>query len=117
MKLTQQFAHRHVEPDEQEKKAMLEVIGVGSLETLIDETIPADIRLKVPLNIAPAITEYQYISKLKKLAAKNKIFRNYIGLGYYNSIMPAVIQRNVFENPGWYTAYTGHSGKLDQAIP
>ncbi|MEB0250075.1 hypothetical protein QN344_07995, partial [Mucilaginibacter sp. 5B2] len=79
MKLTQQFAHRHIGPDEQEKKAMLKVIGLSSLEALIDETIPDDIRLKMPLNINPALTEYQYISKLKKMAAKNKVFRNYIG--------------------------------------
>lgn len=114
MKLTQQFAHRHIGPDEQEKKAMLEVIGVGSLDELIDETIPRDIRLKTPLNISPAISEHAYLIKLKKLAAKNKIYRNYIGLGYYNAIMPAVIQRNVFENPGWYSAYTPYQPEIAQ---
>lgn len=114
MKLTQQFAHRHIGPDTLEKAEMLKVIGADSIERLISQTIPADIRLAAPLNIDPAISEYQYTLKLRKTASKNKIFKTYIGLGYYNSIMPPVLQRNIFENPGWYTAYTPYQPEIAQ---
>ncbi|MBL7933966.1 MAG: aminomethyl-transferring glycine dehydrogenase [Bacteroidia bacterium] len=111
---TDKFVSRHNGPREQEVKAMLKKIGVTSIDELIDQTVPKHIRLKKPLNIAPAMSEYQYTKHLKALGKKNKVFRSYIGLGYYNNILPAVIQRNVLENPGWYTAYTPYQAEIAQ---
>lgn len=111
---TDNFVSRHNGPREQEVKAMLKKIGVGSIDELIDQTVPKHIRLKKPLNIAPAMSEYQYTKHLKALGKKNKVFRSYIGLGYYNTIIPAVVQRNVLENPGWYTAYTPYQAEIAQ---
>jgi glycine dehydrogenase len=111
---TDKFSSRHIGPNQQETEAMLKTIGVDSLDKLIDETIPANIRLKKPLNIAPAMSEFEYLKHLKSLAAKNKVFRSYIGLGYYNTIVPAPIQRNILENPGWYTAYTPYQAEIAQ---
>jgi glycine dehydrogenase len=93
---------------------MLQKIGVKSIDELISQTVPANIRLKTPLNVAPAMSEYQYLHHLKALGKKNKVFRSYIGLGYYNNILPSVIQRNVLENPGWYTAYTPYQAEIAQ---
>src|SRR6185369_8824785 len=89
-------------------------IGVSSVDELINQTVPSHIRLKQPLRIAPAMSEYQYTKHLKALGKKNKVFRSYIGMGYYNNILPAVIQRNVLENPGWYTAYTPYQAEIAQ---
>src|SRR5690348_14033565 len=99
------FVSRHNGPREKEVNEMLKKIGVSSVDELIEQTVPSAIRLKKPLKVAAAMTEFEYHKYLKSLGKKNKIFRSYIGLGYYNNIMPAVIQRNVLENPGWYTAY------------
>jgi glycine dehydrogenase len=111
---TDKFVSRHNGPREQEVNAMLKKIGVKSIDELIAQTVPADIRLKKPLNVAPAMSEYQYLKHLKALGKKNKVFRSYIGLGYYNTILPSVIQRNVLENPGWYTAYTPYQAEIAQ---
>ncbi len=111
---TDNFVSRHNGPREQEVKAMLKKIGVSSVDELINQTVPSQIRLKQPLRVAPAMSEYQYIKHLKALGKKNKVFRSYIGLGYYNNILPAVIQRNVLENPGWYTAYTPYQAEIAQ---
>lgn len=111
---TDKFSARHIGPNQQETEAMLKTIGVDSLDTLIDETVPANIRLKKSLNIAPAMSEFEYLKHLKSLAAKNMVFRSYIGLGYYNTIVPAPIQRNILENPGWYTAYTPYQAEIAQ---
>ncbi|MDT0645490.1 aminomethyl-transferring glycine dehydrogenase [Zunongwangia sp. F260] len=111
---TDSFALRHIGPRESELKEMLDTIGVDSLEQLIYETIPDDIRLKSPLNLPAALSENQYAEHIGKLAAKNKIFKTYIGLGYHQAILPAVIQRNVLENPGWYTAYTPYQAEIAQ---
>ncbi len=111
---TDKFVSRHNGPREQEVKAMLKKIGVSSVEELISQTVPPSIRLKQPLRVAPAMSEYQYAKHLKALGKKNKLFRSYIGLGYYNNILPAVIQRNVLENPGWYTAYTPYQAEIAQ---
>jgi glycine dehydrogenase len=111
---TDKFVSRHNGPREQEVKAMLKKIGVSSVDELIQQTVPPNIRLKKPLNVAPAMSEYQYAKHLKALGKKNKQFRSYIGLGYYNNILPAVIQRNVLENPGWYTAYTPYQAEIAQ---
>jgi glycine dehydrogenase len=111
---TDQFINRHNGPRENEIKQMLAKIGVASVDELINQTVPSGIRLTQPLHVAPAMTEYQYAKHLKSLGAKNKTFRSYIGLGYYNNILPAVIQRNVLENPGWYTAYTPYQAEIAQ---
>jgi len=111
---TDKFVSRHNGPREQEVKAMLKKIGVNSIDELINQTVPPNIRLKQPLRIAPAMSEYQYAKHLKALGKKNKVFRSYIGMGYYNNILPAVIQRNVLENPGWYTAYTPYQAEIAQ---
>ena len=111
---TDKFVTRHNGPRENEIKQMLTKIGVASVDELISQTVPPGIRLKQPLQVAPAMSEYQYSKHLKALGAKNKTFRSYIGLGYYNNILPAVIQRNVLENPGWYTAYTPYQAEIAQ---
>jgi glycine dehydrogenase len=111
---TDKFVTRHNGPRENEIKQMLAKIGVASVDELISQTVPPGIRLKQPLKVAPAMSEYQYSKHLKALGAKNKTFRSYIGLGYYNNILPAVIQRNVLENPGWYTAYTPYQAEIAQ---
>lgn len=111
---TDKFVSRHNGPRAEEVKEMLAKIGVSSVDELIDQTVPPAIRLKQPLKVGAAMSEYQYHKHLKQLAKKNKVFRSYIGLGYYNNILPAVIQRNIFENPGWYTAYTPYQAEIAQ---
>ncbi len=109
-----EFSSRHIGPNEHETRQMLHTIGVSSLNELIDKTIPASIRIKEPLQIPAAISEYQYLHDLKGIAAKNKIFTSYIGQGYYGTITPSVILRNIFENPGWYTQYTPYQAEISQ---
>ena len=111
---TYSFATRHIGPREHDLQDMLKTIGVDSMDQLIYETLPDDIRLKQELNLAPAMSENEYITHSISLAAKNKIFRSYIGLGYHESITPPVIQRNILENPGWYTAYTPYQAEIAQ---
>ncbi|MEZ0006923.1 glycine dehydrogenase [Flavobacterium sp. 28YEA47A] len=111
---TDAFALRHIGPRENDLQHMLKTIGVESIDQLIYETLPDDIRLKAPLNLEPAMTEYEYLDHIQKLGNKNKVFKSYIGLGYHPSIVPAVIQRNIFENPGWYTAYTPYQAEIAQ---
>jgi glycine dehydrogenase len=109
-----QFVNRHIGPDKSDIETMLRKIGIHSLDQLIDQTIPEGIRLKRPLNISAGVSEFQYLKNLKKIALKNKVFRSYIGLGYSGTIVPPVIQRNVLENPGWYTAYTPYQAEISQ---
>src|SRR5258708_7472844 len=109
-----EFAGRHIGPTEKETTGMLKTIGVGSLDELIDRTIPASIRSRKPLNIPGAISEYEYLSSLRQIAELNKVNRSYIGQGYYGTIVPSVILRNVFENPGWYTQYTPYQAEISQ---
>ncbi|MBS7232033.1 aminomethyl-transferring glycine dehydrogenase [Flavobacterium psychroterrae] len=111
---TDAFALRHIGPRETDLQHMLQTIGVESIEQLVYETLPDDIRLKAPLNLDPAMTEYEFSNHIQQLGNKNKIFKTYIGLGYNQAIVPAVIQRNVFENPGWYTAYTPYQAEIAQ---
>ena len=111
---TDQFVNRHNGPDAQDVQAMLKKINAPSLDALIDQTVPAGIRLKQPLNLPEGMSEYAYLQHLRGIAAKNKLYRSYIGLGYYNTIVPAVIQRNILENPGWYTAYTPYQAEIAQ---
>ncbi len=108
------FVARHIGPREQEIKLMLEKIGVPSLDQLIDETVPQNIRLSEPLKLADGLTERQYYRKILALASKNKVFNTYIGMGYYDTITPAVILRNVLENPVWYTSYTPYQAEISQ---
>lgn len=108
------FEFRHIGPDENEIKQMVSECGFNSLDELIDKTIPAEIRLKEKLKLEKPLSEYEFITKLKKIASKNKIYKSYIGLGYYPTILPAVIQRNIFENPGWYTQYTPYQAEIAQ---
>ena len=108
------FIKRHNGPTEADVEKMLKVIGVKSTEQLVDEIISPDIRLKKDLNIGRGMNEYECISHLKALGAKNKQFRSYIGMGYYNVITPGVITRNILENPGWYTSYTPYQAEVSQ---
>ena len=111
---TDAFALRHLGPRESDLNHMFKTIGVESFDQLIFETIPDDIRLKKDLELDPAMTEYEYLTHIQELGKKNKVFKSYIGLGYHPTIIPAVIQRNIFENPGWYTAYTPYQAEIAQ---
>jgi glycine dehydrogenase len=111
---TDVFALRHIGIHEEEQAQMLKTVGVESLDQLILETIPADIRLKKALDLAPAMSEHDYLSHIEILSQKNKVFKTYIGQGYHQSITPSVIKRNILENPGWYTAYTPYQAEIAQ---
>jgi len=108
------FIKRHNGPTEADAEKMLKVIGVESEEKLVGEIISDEIRLPKPLELGTGINEYECVAKLKAIGAKNKQFRTYIGLGYYNTITPGVITRNVLENPGWYTSYTPYQAEVSQ---
>ncbi len=112
--ITSNFHKRHNGPREEETKKMLTKIGVSSIEQLIDETIPQSIRLNKPLNLPDGLNEYEFLTHIKEIAAKNKIYKSFIGLGYYNTITPGVILRNILENPGWYTSYTPYQAEISQ---
>lgn len=108
------FLARHVGPNHQETTEMLDKIGVSTLSELIDKTIPSDIRLQNELNIAPAISESEYLKHISDIGQQNQVFKSFIGLGYHETITPSVILRNVLENPGWYTAYTPYQAEISQ---
>lgn len=108
------FKKRHIGPRGNNVNEMLQEIGVESIEKLIDETIPSQIRLKEDLDIPEGISEYEYLRHIDGVAAKNQLLRSYIGQGYYGTITPSVIKRNMFENPGWYTAYTPYQAEIAQ---
>src|SRR4028119_1317716 len=109
-----EFIDRHIGPDDKETASMLQTIGVKSLEDLIDKTIPPSIRLRQPLDIDGPVSEYEYLNELRAIAAKNRVFKSYIGQGYYDTITPSVILRNLFENPGWYTQYAPYQAEIAQ---
>ncbi|WGK95639.1 MULTISPECIES: aminomethyl-transferring glycine dehydrogenase [Flavobacterium] len=111
---TDAFALRHLGPRESDLQHLFTTIGVDSLDQLIAETIPNDIRLKKDLELDAPMTEFEYLSHIQELGSKNKVFKSYIGLGYHPAAIPAVIQRNIFENPGWYTAYTPYQAEIAQ---
>ena len=111
---TDSFALRHIGPRPEETRAMLDYIGVDSMEQLLSETIPENIRISTPLKLDPAMTEQQYLAHSFNMASKNQVFKSYIGLGYHPANTPAVIQRNILENPGWYTAYTPYQAEIAQ---
>jgi glycine dehydrogenase len=108
------FESRHLGPDAEELPEMLSTVGAASLDALMDEIVPADIRRATPLVLPEAETEFEYHRRLRTIASANRVFRSYIGLGYHDTITPAVIQRNVFENPGWYTPYTPYQAEIAQ---
>ena len=111
---TDAFALRHLGPRESDLQHLFTTIGVDSLDQLIAETITNDIRLIKDLELDAPMTEYEYLSHIQELGSKNKVFKSYIGLGYHPAAIPAVIQRNIFENPGWYTAYTPYQAEIAQ---
>ena len=111
---SEKFEDRHIGPDVHQVEAMLKVIKAKSVDDLIDETVPAGIRLKKPLNLPKAKSEYEFLQDFKHIASRNKVYKSYIGTGYYNTITPGVILRNILENPGWYTAYTPYQAEIAQ---
>jgi glycine dehydrogenase len=108
------FSERHIGPRGSQIQDMLSCIGASSLEALIDETVPNNIRLQSPLKLNPPMSEPEYLEHIQTLGHKNKVFKSYIGMGYHPSNLPAVIQRNILENPGWYTAYTPYQAEIAQ---
>lgn len=110
----EKFEDRHIGPSTDETASMLAVIGAGSLDELIEQTVPAQIRLNLPLDLPPPKSEKDYLLALKETASKNKVFKSFIGQGYSDVIVPGVIQRNIFENPGWYTQYTPYQAEIAQ---
>ncbi|HEY0152114.1 MAG TPA: aminomethyl-transferring glycine dehydrogenase [Longimicrobium sp.] len=111
---TDTFVRRHIGPDEGEIREMLETLGYPSLDALIDDTVPASIRLDRPLKLGPERSEYELLSELREMMSANKVFRSFLGMGYYDCIVPPVIQRNILENPGWYTQYTPYQAEIAQ---
>ena len=111
---TDTFVRRHIGPDEGEIREMLETLGYASLDALIDDTVPASIRLERPLSLGPERSEYELLSELREMMQQNKVFRSFLGMGYHDCIVPPVIQRNILENPGWYTQYTPYQAEIAQ---
>src|SRR5215208_3921072 len=108
------FVPRHIGPDEREQREMLQALGYQSLDEMIDATVPERIRLRRPLNIARGRCEFEALAELRQMARRNRVFRSYLGMGYHDTITPPVIQRNILENPGWYTAYTPYQAEIAQ---
>ncbi|NER16239.1 aminomethyl-transferring glycine dehydrogenase [Spongiivirga citrea] len=111
---THLFANRHIGPTENERDLMLKALNLDTIDQLMFETIPDNIKLKEPLQLDDALSEFEYTKHINALGAENKIFKSYIGLGYHAAVLPAVIQRNILENPGWYTAYTPYQAEIAQ---
>ncbi len=111
---SERFQDRHIGPNEQDLQQMLSTTGVRSMDELVDQTVPHTIRLKQPLELKPAMTESEFLAHAGELAKKNIVFKSYIGMGYYDTVTPPVILRNVLENPGWYTQYTPYQAEISQ---
>lgn len=111
---TDHFIERHIGPNAQQISHMLQSVNVDTLDQLIDETIPPNIRLNTPLEIGDPMSEYQYLQHIRQLMSRNQLLKSYIGTGYYGTIVPTVIQRNILENPGWYTQYTPYQAEIAQ---
>ena len=109
-----EFASRHIGPNEHFTRQMLKTVGVKSMEELIEKTVPSTIRMQKALNVPAGMTENEYLKHIKEISLKNQVFTNYIGQGYYDTITPSVILRNIFENPGWYTQYTPYQAEISQ---
>jgi glycine dehydrogenase len=114
LKTTDSFVKRHIGANQEEINQMLKLLGFSTLEQLIEATIPKNIRISQPLKLPASQSEYAALVQLKSIASKNQIYRSFIGMGYYDSITPPVIQRNILENPGWYTAYTPYQAEIAQ---
>src|SRR5713101_4354330 len=108
------FVDRHIGPDAQDTTEMLQALGKASLDALIDATVPAGIRMKRPLDLPPGRSEHGLLQDLQQIAARNQVFRSYLGMGYSDTVTPPVIQRNILENPGWYTQYTPYQPEIAQ---
>lgn len=108
------FLTRHIGPRELDVEEMLKLIGVVNIDELINQTVPENIRLKSKLELPAALSEYEYLNKIKEIASKNKLYKSYIGMGYYGTITPSVILRNILENPSWYTSYTPYQAEISQ---
>src|SRR5215471_2188748 len=111
---SESFQSRHIGPGPTERDAMLRVVGAPSLDALVEQAIPPSIRLKQPLKLAQGQSEYQFLRGLRQIAARNEVWKSYIGLGYYDCVTPSVILRNVLENPAWYTPYTPYQAEIAQ---
>src|SRR5882672_6591036 len=113
-----QFVHRHIGPNADETSSMLALLGHPNLDALINAAVPKQIRAGKKLNLPPARSEFDALAELKRIASENKVFRSFIGQGYYDTITPPVIQRNVLENPGWYTPYQAEisQGRLESLL-
>ena len=112
--ITNNFVHRHIGPRQADVDHMLKAIGMSSLDEMVEKTLPSNIRLPEPLKVADGLNEIEFINHMKAIGGKNKIFRSFIGMGYYNTITPGVITRNILENPGWYTSYTPYQAEISQ---
>src|SRR6185436_11619871 len=108
------FASRHIGPDQSDAAAMLKVIGAPSMDALIDQAIPSRIRRPKPLDLPEGQAEHEFLRGLRDIASRNRLFKSYIGLGYYGCVTPSVVLRNVLENPGWYTPYTPYQAEIAQ---
>jgi glycine dehydrogenase len=108
------FIRRHIGPRPEDTGKMLKAMNLESLEDLIQKAVPASIRIQQPLKIGVPHSEYATLKEIRKIASENEVFRSFIGMGYHDCITPPVIQRNVFENPGWYTAYTPYQAEISQ---
>ena len=111
---TDLFLHRHLGPDTTEQAAMARLCGFASVDALVDAAVPPQIRLARPLELPLPLTETEALARLRGLAVKNQVFRSFIGMGYADTITPPVIQRNLLENPGWYTQYTPYQAEISQ---
>ncbi|HEV8539795.1 MAG TPA: hypothetical protein VGQ60_01415, partial [Nitrospiraceae bacterium] len=111
---TDSFVHRHIGPTEADIQEMLATLGLQSLDALVDATVPADIRMRAPLKLNPSIAEHEALARLRVLHDRNQVFRSFIGMGYHDCVTPPVIQRNILENPGWYTQYTPYQPEIAQ---
>ncbi|HEY1908822.1 MAG TPA: glycine dehydrogenase (aminomethyl-transferring), partial [Myxococcaceae bacterium] len=109
---TDSFPSRHIGPDAADVTDMLRVLGVPSVKALVDQTLPASIRLRRELDLPPAVDEARLLEELEAMAAKNPVFRSFIGEGYSDTFVPPIILRNVFQNPGWYTQYTPYQPEI-----
>lgn len=114
LQITDSFEKRHIGINQKDLQKMLAVIGVESLDKLIDNTIPKDIRRDKPMQIGAPLSEFEYLKHISAIAAQNKVYQSFIGMGYYDTITPAAIRRNIFENPGWYTQYTPYQAEIAQ---
>src|SRR5690554_2242862 len=110
----EQFKNRHIGVNEVEKQKMLETLGLSNIDELISQTIPSNIRLTESLSLPDALSEQEYAEEISNIASKNKVFASYIGMGWYDTVTPAAIYRNVFENPVWYTSYTPYQAEISQ---